>query len=176
MKIVSSNEVELIDMNISDAGLLKLSDEKLFSLNLEEMVAIQSYYRREDIQAFRRNNGVSSIPTDCELEIIAQTLSEHCKHKEFNAVIEFENKENGNKKKIDSLFKTYITSATVQVKSQLEANDNHWLIKVFSDNAGVVIDNAKDKNPRGTRIFGPVARELREKGYTKIVSLAPEVL
>jgi phosphoribosylformylglycinamidine synthase len=138
VKIVFSKEVELIDMNISDYGLLKLSDEKLFSLNLEEMVAIQSYYRREDIQAFRRRNEVSSIPTDCELEIIAQTWSEHCKHKEFNAVIEFENKENGNKKKIDSLFKTYITSATEQVKSQLEANGNHWLIKVFSDNAGVV--------------------------------------
>jgi len=44
----------------------------------------------------------------------------------------------------------------------------------FDDNAIVIID--KDGNPRGTRIFGPVARELREKGYMKIVSLAPEVL
>ena len=44
----------------------------------------------------------------------------------------------------------------------------------FDDNAVVIID--KDGNPRGTRIFGPVARELREKGYMKIVSLAPEVL
>ena len=41
-------------------------------------------------------------------------------------------------------------------------------------NAVVVID--KDNNPKGTRIFGPVARELREKGFMKIVSLAPEVL
>ena len=44
----------------------------------------------------------------------------------------------------------------------------------FDDNAAVIID--KEGNPRGTRIFGPVARELREKGYMKIVSLAPEVL
>ncbi len=44
----------------------------------------------------------------------------------------------------------------------------------FDDNAAVIIDN--NKEPKGTRIFGPVARELREKGYTKIVSLAPEVL
>ncbi|NLE12304.1 MAG: 50S ribosomal protein L14 [Clostridiales bacterium] len=44
----------------------------------------------------------------------------------------------------------------------------------FDDNAAVII--AEDKNPRGTRIFGPVARELREKEYTKILSLAPEVL
>lgn len=44
----------------------------------------------------------------------------------------------------------------------------------FDDNAAVIID--KDKQPVGTRIFGPVARELRSSGYTKIVSLAPEVL
>ena len=44
----------------------------------------------------------------------------------------------------------------------------------FDENAAVIIK--EDKNPRGTRIFGPVARELREKDYTKILSLAPEVL
>ena len=44
----------------------------------------------------------------------------------------------------------------------------------FDDNAAVIIDN--NKEPKGTRIFGPVARELREKNYMKIVSLAPEVL
>jgi large subunit ribosomal protein L14 len=45
----------------------------------------------------------------------------------------------------------------------------------FDDNAVVILDN-DGVNPRGSRIFGPVARELREKGFTKIVSLAPEVL
>ena len=45
----------------------------------------------------------------------------------------------------------------------------------FDDNAGVIID-PKSKEPKGTRIFGPVARELRNKGFAKIVSLAPEVL
>ena len=44
----------------------------------------------------------------------------------------------------------------------------------FDDNAAVIIK--EDKNPRGTRIFGPVARELRDKEYMKILSLAPEVL
>ncbi|PIZ43433.1 50S ribosomal protein L14, partial [candidate division WWE3 bacterium CG_4_10_14_0_2_um_filter_42_7] len=43
----------------------------------------------------------------------------------------------------------------------------------FDDNAAVIID--KERNPRGTRIFGPVARELRDKGYLKIISMAPEV-
>ncbi|MDO9545215.1 MAG: 50S ribosomal protein L14 [Pelolinea sp.] len=45
----------------------------------------------------------------------------------------------------------------------------------FDDNAAVILDT-DEQNPKGTRIFGPVARELREKGYMKIVSLAPEVL
>jgi large subunit ribosomal protein L14 len=44
----------------------------------------------------------------------------------------------------------------------------------FDENAAVIVDD--NKNPRGTRIFGPVARELRDKGFMKIVSLAPEVL
>lgn len=44
----------------------------------------------------------------------------------------------------------------------------------FDDNAAVIIDN--QKQPRGTRIFGPIARELRDKDYMKIISLAPEVL
>ena len=44
----------------------------------------------------------------------------------------------------------------------------------FDDNAAVIID--KDKQPKGTRIFGPIARELRERDYMKIISLAPEVL
>jgi large subunit ribosomal protein L14 len=46
----------------------------------------------------------------------------------------------------------------------------------FSENAGVVIDNEKDKNPRGTRIFGPIAREIRDRGFSKIASMAVEVV
>jgi large subunit ribosomal protein L14 len=46
----------------------------------------------------------------------------------------------------------------------------------FSDNAAVLIDNAKDKNPRGTRIFGPIAREVKDNGFAKIASMAIEVL
>ena len=46
----------------------------------------------------------------------------------------------------------------------------------FSDNAAVLIDNRKDKNPLGTRIFGPIAREVRDRGFMKISSMAIEVL
>mgnify|MGYP003518289974 CR=1 FL=1 len=60
----------------------------------------------------------------------------------------------------------------VRSKFGLRREDGSYI--KFDDNAVVLID--KNNQPRGTRIFGPVARELREKGYMKIVSLAPEVL
>ncbi|MFH1186800.1 MAG: 50S ribosomal protein L14 [Candidatus Levyibacteriota bacterium] len=46
----------------------------------------------------------------------------------------------------------------------------------FSENAGVLIDSIKDKNPIGTRIFGPIAREVKERGFAKIASMASEVI
>ena len=46
----------------------------------------------------------------------------------------------------------------------------------FDENAAVILKDKEDKNPKGTRIFGPIARELRDNEYTKILSLAPEVL
>lgn len=60
-----------------------------------------------------------------------------------------------------------------RVRKEYHRTDGSYIR--FDDNAGVIIDNPKDKNPRGTRIFGPVARELKEKGFNKIVSMAAEV-
>lgn len=62
----------------------------------------------------------------------------------------------------------------VVVRAQKETRRDDGSYIRFGENAGVVIN--PDGAPRGTRIFGPVARELREKGYTRIISLAPEVL
>ena len=62
----------------------------------------------------------------------------------------------------------------VVVRTAAPSRRDHGSVLRFDSNAVVVID--KDNNPKGTRIFGPVARELREKGFMKIVSLAPEVL
>jgi len=61
----------------------------------------------------------------------------------------------------------------VRQKKELRRKDGTYIR--FDDNAAVIVDK-KNKEPRGTRIFGPVARELRGKGFHKIVSLAPEVL
>ena len=65
-----------------------------------------------------------------------------------------------------------VKAVIVRVKHPLQRADGSTI--AFDDNAVVLIDN--DGNPIGTRVFGPVARELRDKGYMKIVSLAPEVL
>ena len=62
----------------------------------------------------------------------------------------------------------------VRVHKEHKREDGSYIR--FSDNAGVVIDNAKDKNPIGTRIFGPVAREVKDRGFAKIASMAKEVL
>jgi large subunit ribosomal protein L14 len=64
----------------------------------------------------------------------------------------------------------------VLVRSRKETRRADSSFVRFSDNAGVVIDNAKDKNPVGTRIFGPIAREVRDAGFTKIASMAVEVV
>jgi len=62
----------------------------------------------------------------------------------------------------------------VVVRTRKEHGRSDGTFIAFDENAAVIIDNAQ--NPRGTRIFGPVARELREKNFMKIISLAPEVL
>lgn len=64
--------------------------------------------------------------------------------------------------------------ALVRARKEQRRPDGSYIR--FSDNAGVVIDNAKDKNPRGSRIFGPIAREVKEKGFAKIASMAIEVI
>lgn len=65
-----------------------------------------------------------------------------------------------------------VKAVIVRTKKSVKRSDGSYI--KFDDNAAVIIK--EDKNPRGTRIFGPVARELREKDFMKIVSLAPEVL
>ena len=65
-----------------------------------------------------------------------------------------------------------VRAVVVRTKKPYGRNDGTQI--AFDENAAVIIDAAR--NPRGTRIFGPVARELREKNFMKIVSLAPEVL
>jgi phosphoribosylformylglycinamidine synthase len=105
-------EVDMLEAD--DGSLLKLSKEGQLYLSLEEMQAIQKYYRN-----------LGRKPTDCELEIIAQTWSEHCFHKTFKGLIEYEGRQ------IDGLLKSTIMRAT-----QLLNKD--WCISVFDDNSGII--------------------------------------
>ncbi len=66
-----------------------------------------------------------------------------------------------------------VHAVLVRVRKETRRNDGTYIR--FDDNAAVIIE-MKDKSPKGSRIFGPVARELKANGFTKIISLAPEVL
>jgi large subunit ribosomal protein L14 len=68
--------------------------------------------------------------------------------------------------------KTVVRAVVVRNKDMIRRKDGSTI--KFDDNAAVIIGD--DKNPKATRIFGPVPRELRDQGYSKIISLAPEVL
>jgi len=68
--------------------------------------------------------------------------------------------------------KSVVRAVVVRTRDRMQRKDGSTI--VFDDNAAVIIDD--DKNPKGTRVFGPVPRELRDLGYAKIISLAPEVL
>ncbi len=68
--------------------------------------------------------------------------------------------------------KSVVKAVIVRTRDQIQRKDGSTIC--FDDNAAVIIND--DKNPKATRVFGPVPRELRDMGYAKIISLAPEVL
>jgi phosphoribosylformylglycinamidine synthase II len=111
--------VEVIPLRgLDDEGLMALSRERRLSLDRVEMRAVQALFEAEQRD-----------PTDAELEMFAQTWSEHCVHKTFKARIELD--EDGTLSVVDSMFKTYIAAAT-------HATTSPWLRSVFVDNAGIV--------------------------------------
>ena len=110
-------EVELLEAD--DDRLTEISVKGQLSLTRVEMRAIQAHFR-----------SLSREPSACELETIAQTWSEHCKHKTFTGFIDFEGP-NGETEEIDNLLKTTIARATHEL-------DRDWCISVFEDNAGII--------------------------------------
>jgi len=119
-----SFELKTVDISgANDKSLQKISKDGHLFLSLEEMKTIQAYYRN-----LKRN------PTDCELESIAQTWSEHCKHKTFRGIVEYEEEtQDGLVKKrvIDNLLKQTVMLATKEL-------DKKWCVSVFEDNSGVI--------------------------------------
>ncbi|HNR31339.1 MAG TPA: AIR synthase-related protein, partial [Candidatus Hydrogenedentes bacterium] len=128
----SDAAVREIDLEVPDEALRRLSRDMVLALELHEIQAIQAHYRDPAVRASRATLGLPPRPTDLELEVLAQTWSEHCKHKIFNATIRYTD-ENKQKRTIDGLFKTYVKATTDAVAKKVD-----WLVSVFDDNAGTV--------------------------------------
>lgn len=107
---------------LGEDDLQSLNEKKLWALNREELKVIQQFFK-----------DLGRDPTDVEMECLAQTWSEHCKHKIFRATIDYRSPQG--QTRIDSLFKTYIKGLTEQVARQ---RNLHWLVSVFDDNAGII--------------------------------------
>ncbi|MFA5087747.1 MAG: phosphoribosylformylglycinamidine synthase subunit PurL [Candidatus Omnitrophota bacterium] len=116
-------DVRTIDLlGLDDQRLLRLSQDGQLFLNLNEMKAIQRYFKR-----IKRN------PTDCELETIAQTWSEHCYHKTFRGNIRYSYTEKGKKK--TKIIRNLLKSTIARVTKTL---NKPWCVSVFHDNAGII--------------------------------------
>jgi phosphoribosylformylglycinamidine synthase len=130
--------VGVIDLSGADDDLERISREGLLALSLREMRAIRDHFASLSDDPRRTQAGLGRFPTDVELECLAQTWSEHCKHKIFNAEIAYR-EDDGTTTVVDSLFATYIKRVTEEIHEELESSgDGSWLVSVFHDNAGVV--------------------------------------
>ncbi len=142
-RVTDDSEVMIREIDLaplSDDELLKLSRERVLVLNLDEMHILRDHMTRPEIVAERKKAGLSACYTDVELEALAQTWSEHCKHKIFNARIVYSD-ENGRREEVNSLFDSYIRRSTAEIRERL--GDEDWCRSVFKDNAGVIAFNER---------------------------------
>lgn len=112
-------------------SLFEISEKRQLPFTREETEAIEQFFKDPDFLNTRKEFGLSSWITDVELEALAQTWSEHCKHKIFNAEITYI--EENQSETIDSIFSTYIKHTTEELQPK-----KPFLLSVFSDNAGIV--------------------------------------
>jgi phosphoribosylformylglycinamidine synthase len=140
-----SEQVEEIRLEgLADAALEELSRRRLWALSLAEMKAARDHFAGPVEQERRRKIYGLHSPTDVELEVIAQTWSEHCKHKIFGATMTYEDqsqdpaeRDKGIPPRVDSLFKETIAGTTAKLPKP-------WLLSVFEDNAGIVAFDDED--------------------------------
>ncbi len=136
-KVMGRKEVrvEEINLQVSDEELMRISSQRVLALSLKEMKALRTHAEDPGVRAKRGKVGLGENLTDCEVEAVAQTWSEHCKHKIFNGLIDYFDEE-GNVQRIDSLFNTYIKRSTEEIRQAMGERD--WCVSVFKDNAGVI--------------------------------------
>ncbi len=115
-------------INADDDRLMKLSRQGQLFLNLKEMQAIRSYFKK-----------LNREPTDCELETLAQTWSEHCKHKTFRGIVEYLEQAKDQKPKTRE-FSNLLKETIMKVTQEL---NKPWCVSVFKDNSGVIKFDSK---------------------------------
>ena len=137
VKLPEVEAFSYVNIDVGNEELKKISEDRLLELNLKEMQAIQNLFKDKKFLKRRDEAGLKNIPTDAELESIAQTWSEHCKHKKFNAKWVYTSEALNDKSNLpyitDSIFKSIIVSATEKISSSID-----WIVSVFEDNAGVI--------------------------------------
>ncbi len=138
---LSQQSVACYDLNVSDEKMMDLNRDNCWALSADELGQIKKHFQEASIIQQRYAFGLGADPTDVEIEVIAQTWSEHCKHKIFNSNINYSEidsplpyKKLGDRD-IYSIYKSFIKGATKRIKEE-RGLDN--LISVFSDNAGIV--------------------------------------
>ncbi len=127
-------QVEFIDTGMDVEELLVINRERTWALSKEELLRIKEYFSSPEVAVERKAAGLLGGVTDVEMEALAQTWSEHCKHKIFNAAIEYD--EDGRVETIDSLFKTYVVGSTSRIRKSMGKRD--FCLSVFKDNAGII--------------------------------------
>ncbi len=133
-------ENDPVALDISEEALESLSQEWCLALTLSEMKVIRDYFLQKEVQRERSAQRLAIWPTKLELEVIAQTWSEHCKHKIFASHIEYTEGDSHSyqdlpQQKIKGLYQSFIKQATREVEKK---RGLCWLRSVFSDNAGIV--------------------------------------
>ncbi len=144
------HEVRVVPLSeMDDAALMALSRDGVLALSLEEMRTIRDWFQLPQTKALRAPHFASmpeavGNPTDVELEMLAQTWSEHCKHKIFAAKVQYTDTTTGKTETINSLYKSCIQAVTAQIRYRLgpwENGQGDFCRSVFKDNAGVVAFN-----------------------------------
>ena len=156
--VVLENKVSVEKFAISefdDMQLLELNSKKKLAATLPEMQHFKQVYQDQKYISERKKYGLDERATDVELESWFGLRSEHCFHKEFNALLELEipkldcvfekavtskwlEKSNNQYKVEKGIFKTFIQEPAEKVYDQLEATGQNWIASMFSDNSGVV--------------------------------------
>lgn len=126
-----------LDSTTRDKDLVQISEERMLELNLQEMQTIRNLFSQTGFLERRAASGLQEKLTDAEAELLAQSWSEHCLHKKFNALWRYSSDDPNDRAGIpsvtDSVFKSIICGATLRIGENIG-----WLVSVFEDNSGVI--------------------------------------